>query len=86
MMVLGRVWLLDPRHASFERRRGPECPTHAPVILMSNHQSLVDIAAIVMTLPRSQSWRFVAKRELTRVPIFGQVLVASGHIIIDRGS
>jgi 1-acyl-sn-glycerol-3-phosphate acyltransferase len=52
---------------------------------MSNHQSLVDIAAIVMTLPRSQSWRFVAKRELTRVPIFGQVLVASRHIIIDRG-
>jgi 1-acyl-sn-glycerol-3-phosphate acyltransferase len=52
---------------------------------MSNHQSLVDIAAIVSTLPRTQSWRFVAKKELARVPIFGQAIVASGHIIIDRG-
>ncbi len=53
---------------------------------MSNHQSLADIAAIVSTLPRSVRWRFVAKKELVRVPIFGQALVASGHIIIDRGN
>src|SRR5262249_1544668 len=55
-------------------------------ILMSNHQSLVDIAAIILTLPRTQSWRFVAKRELTRIPIFGWILVLSGHVIIDRGN
>lgn len=61
-------------------------PTHAPVILMSNHQSLVDIAAILHTLPISSAWRFVAKKELVRVPIFGWCLLTTGQIIIDRGN
>jgi 1-acyl-sn-glycerol-3-phosphate acyltransferase len=78
-------WILATFRVRIEVAGLENVPTHAPVILMSNHQSLVDIAAIVLTLPRSQSWRFVAKRELTRVPIFGQALVASGHVIIDRG-
>lgn len=60
-------------------------PERAPVLLMSNHQSLVDIAALVDTLPPSVSWRFVAKKELVRVPIFGWCLVTTGQIIIDRG-
>lgn len=88
MLRLGRVWIrwiLATFRVRVESTGLENVPTHAPVILMSNHQSLVDIAAIVSTLPRTQSWRFVAKRELTRVPIFGQALVASGHIIIDRG-
>jgi 1-acyl-sn-glycerol-3-phosphate acyltransferase len=51
-------------------------------VVMSNHQSAFDIAAIGATLPLS--WRFVAKRELTRIPIFGRGLVAAGHIVIDR--
>lgn len=88
MLRLGRVWvrwILATFGVRVEASGLENVPTHAPVILMSNHQSLVDIAAIVSTLPRTQSWRFVAKRELARVPIFGQALVASGHIIIDRG-
>lgn len=87
MMRLGRVWvswILSTFGVRVEVAGTENVPTHAPVILMSNHQSLVDIAAIVMTLPRSVRWRFVAKKELVRVPIFGQALVASGHIIIDR--
>lgn len=89
MLRLGRVWIrwiLATFRVRVEVAGLENVPTHAPVILMSNHQSLVDIAAIVSTLPRTQSWRFVAKKELARVPIFGQVLVASGHIIIDRGN
>jgi 1-acyl-sn-glycerol-3-phosphate acyltransferase len=88
MLRLGRVWIrwiLATFRVRVEAAGLENVPTHAPVILMSNHQSLIDIAAIVSTLPRTQSWRFVAKRELARVPIFGQALVASGHIIIDRG-
>jgi 1-acyl-sn-glycerol-3-phosphate acyltransferase len=54
-----------------------------PCVVMSNHQSLVDIAAIVATLPLS--FRFVAKRELARIPFFGWGMVAAGHIVIDRG-
>ncbi|RIL07752.1 MAG: 1-acyl-sn-glycerol-3-phosphate acyltransferase [Proteobacteria bacterium] len=88
MLRLGRVWIrwiVRSFGVRIELQGIENVPTHAPVILMSNHQSLCDIAAIVLTLPESVNWRFVAKRELTRVPIFGQVLVASGHIIIDRG-
>lgn len=88
MLRLGRVWvdwIVRSFGVEIEAQGVENVPTHAPVILMSNHQSLFDIAAIVLSLPRSVNWRFVAKRELTRVPIFGQVLVASGHVIIDRG-
>jgi 1-acyl-sn-glycerol-3-phosphate acyltransferase len=53
-----------------------------PGVLMSNHQSVFDIAALVVTLP--VSWRFVAKRELTWIPIFGWALALSGQVIIDR--
>jgi 1-acyl-sn-glycerol-3-phosphate acyltransferase len=89
MLRLGRVWvgwILATFGVRVEAAGVENVPTHAPVILMSNHQSLVDIAAIVLSLPRRVPWRFVAKKELTRVPIFGQALVASGHIIIDRGN
>lgn len=55
-----------------------------PYVLMSNHQSVFDIAAIVTTwYPRT--WRFVAKRELTWIPFFGWALKLGGHVIIDRG-
>jgi 1-acyl-sn-glycerol-3-phosphate acyltransferase len=54
-----------------------------PCVFMSNHQSVVDIAAIVSTLP--VSWRFVAKRELVWIPFFGWALGVGGHIIVDRG-
>ena len=88
MLVLGRVWLrwiLGTFRIRVEVAGLENVPTHAPVILMSNHQSLVDIAAIVDTLPPSVSWRFVAKKELVRVPFFGWALWASRHILVDRG-
>jgi 1-acyl-sn-glycerol-3-phosphate acyltransferase len=55
-----------------------------PHVVMANHQSAFDVAAIVATLPHS--WRFVAKRELAWVPFFGWAMVAGGHVIIDRGN
>lgn len=55
-----------------------------PYVFMSNHQSLLDIGALVLTLP--VSWRFVAKRELTWVPFFGWALGLSDQIVIDRGN
>jgi len=54
----------------------------SPKILMVNHQSQFDIGALLAYLPRKI--RFVAKKELTRIPIIGQVLVGGGHVIIDR--
>jgi 1-acyl-sn-glycerol-3-phosphate acyltransferase len=53
-------------------------------VFMSNHQSVLDIGALVLTLP--VDWRFVAKRELTWVPFFGWALGLSDQIVIDRGN
>ena len=55
-----------------------------PYVIMSNHQSVLDIGALVLTLPIS--WRFVAKRELTWIPFFGWALGLSDQIVIDRGN
>jgi 1-acyl-sn-glycerol-3-phosphate acyltransferase len=53
-------------------------------VYMSNHQSVIDIGAIALSLP--VSWRFVAKKELTYIPFFGWALALSDQIVIDRGN
>jgi 1-acyl-sn-glycerol-3-phosphate acyltransferase len=55
-----------------------------PQVFMSNHQSLFDIMALVATLP--VAIRFVAKKELTWIPVFGWALVLHGHVFVDRGN
>jgi 1-acyl-sn-glycerol-3-phosphate acyltransferase len=55
-----------------------------PCLYMSNHSSMYDIAAILITLPGPV--RFVAKRELVRVPVFGWAMALSGHLVVDRGN
>lgn len=61
--------------------RGYFAPGQAYVI-MSNHSSLLDIPALMGAVPGSM--RMVMKEELSRVPIWGQALVASGFVAIDR--
>src|SRR5262245_8620327 len=51
-------------------------------IYLSNHQSNLDILAIVLTLPTS--FRIVAKKYLFYIPIFGQCIWLMGMIPIDR--
>jgi 1-acyl-sn-glycerol-3-phosphate acyltransferase len=53
-----------------------------PQIFVSNHQSIFDIFAILAHVPASV--RFVAKKELGRIPIFAQAMRAAGHVFIDR--
>lgn len=55
-----------------------------PYVVMSNHRSLLDIPALFLATPGSL--RMVLKEELTRIPIWGRALVASGFIPIDRGN
>lgn len=51
-------------------------------VIMSNHQSLFDIPVLAAAVPGSL--RFVAKKELFRVPIWGQAMRAARIISIDR--
>ena len=51
-------------------------------IIIANHESWFDVWALAGCLPIDA--RFVAKKELARVPIFGRAWKACGHISIDR--
>ncbi|MGH7538613.1 MAG: lysophospholipid acyltransferase family protein [Gemmatimonadales bacterium] len=53
-----------------------------PVVYASNHSSMFDIWALAAALPGSI--RFVAKQELTRIPLLGRAMLAAGHVAIDR--
>jgi len=49
---------------------------------VSNHASMLDIPVIVASIPFQL--RFLTKKELFKIPIFGQAISAAGHIKIDR--
>jgi 1-acyl-sn-glycerol-3-phosphate acyltransferase len=51
-------------------------------VLVSNHQSFFDIFAISAWMPGDP--RFVAKRELEKIPVVGMAMRRAGHITIDR--
>src|SRR6185295_13311851 len=51
-------------------------------VIISNHLSNFDIWCTIAALPLDI--RFVAKKELLRIPFFGQALAVSDHIVIDR--
>jgi 1-acyl-sn-glycerol-3-phosphate acyltransferase len=53
-----------------------------PQVLVSNHVSWFDVLALAAWLPGP--YRFVAKKELEKVPMFGPAWLACGHISIDR--
>ena len=54
-----------------------------PRIMVSNHQSWFDVFALCAHLP--VRFRFVAKKELGRIPIYGRAWKACGHVSVDRG-
>src|SRR5215475_1844323 len=76
-------WILATCRIEVECEGLDRIDSKQPYVFMSNHQSVIDTAAIVATLP--VSWRFVAKRELVWIPFFGWALGLGGHVIIDRG-
>lgn len=53
-------------------------------ILMSNHQSNYDIPVLYSGLP--VQFRWLAKEELFRIPIFGRSMRSAGYISIDRSN
>ena len=53
-------------------------------VIVSNHQSQVDILALVTCL--GIQFRWVIKKELLKLPLFGYALYASRNIFIDRSN
>lgn len=53
-------------------------------VVVSNHLSLIDSPLLVAYLPLSV--RFLAKKELFRIPVMGGYMARTGHIPIDRSN
>jgi 1-acyl-sn-glycerol-3-phosphate acyltransferase len=51
-------------------------------IFVSNHTSNLDVPAILSVSP--EPLRFIAKQELTRIPLFGWAARRMGHVFIER--
>ncbi len=60
-------------------------PPGRPYVYMSNHQSHLDIPVLYATLP-SLSIRMLAKKELFRIPFWGDGLRAAEFIEVDRSN
>lgn len=54
-----------------------------PQIIVSNHQSWFDVFVLAARLP--VRYRFVAKKELEAIPVFGRAWKSCGHVAVDRG-
>jgi 1-acyl-sn-glycerol-3-phosphate acyltransferase len=75
--ALLRINRVTVRSRGLERLRGL-----GSCVYVVNHQSWFDVLAAVDVLPGSI--RFLAKKELGRVPLFGRAMRAAGHIEVDR--
>jgi len=53
-----------------------------PQVYMANHQSDFDILIVLAYVPGQFRW--IAKKELFSIPIFGQAMRGAGYIEIDR--
>ena len=51
-------------------------------VLMSNHQSFLDVLVLMASIPRPI--RFLAKKELKKVPVLGLCMKSNGQFFIDR--
>ena len=56
----------------------------SPQIVVGNHQSWYDVFSLAAELP--VRYRFVAKKELGSIPIFGKAWKQCGHVSVDRGN
>ena len=76
--VLVRGWKVDLRTEGMER-----IPTDRVCVVVANHQSYLDVIALIATMPVTPV--FLAKRELERLPLFGRAMKLGGHVFVDRG-
>ena len=69
------------RLVAVEGAAGADWPSS--MVIVCNHESLLDAPAVTAALA-SRSIRFVAKRELFWIPVFGQALWLTGNIPVIR--
>lgn len=53
-------------------------------VIMANHESSLDILVLLAAIPSSVEPRFLAKKNLFRVPFLGRAMSSAGFIPVDR--
>jgi putative phosphoserine phosphatase/1-acylglycerol-3-phosphate O-acyltransferase len=74
-------------YARFDISGVERIPVDGPAIIVANHRSYFDTAAVALTVARSgRPVRFLGKAEVFDAPVVGQLARAMGGIRVDRGS
>ena len=74
-------------YARFDISGIERIPVEGPAIIVANHRSYFDTAAVALTVARSgRPLRFLGKAEVFDAPVVGQLARAMGGIRVDRGS
>jgi putative phosphoserine phosphatase/1-acylglycerol-3-phosphate O-acyltransferase len=83
-------WFSRPElfpYARFDISGVEHLPAIGPGIVVANHRSYFDTAAIGVTIARrGRAVRFLGKKEVFDAPIIGPLATALGGIRVDRGS
>jgi 1-acyl-sn-glycerol-3-phosphate acyltransferase len=85
VLALARLWsrvLLGVPGVEVEVTMRARLDPKRPYVFMANHASMVDIWAMFVALP--VSFRFIAKKQLGAIPLFGWAMRAGRFIFIDR--
>lgn len=85
VFLVARLWsrgVLLSSGVRLAKDRALELDPKRRYIFMANHQSLFDIPALIVAAPAET--RFLAKRSLFQIPLFGWALAAGGFVSIDR--
>jgi putative phosphoserine phosphatase/1-acylglycerol-3-phosphate O-acyltransferase len=74
-------------YAKFDIRDTANIPGEGPAIVVGNHRSYFDVAAMAVTLAQAdRTVRFLGKKEVFDAPVVGQIAAAMGGIRVDRGT
>ena len=74
-------------YARFDIDGADTIPRQGPVIVVANHRSYFDVAAMAVTVGHAgRPIRFLGKAEVFDAPVIGQLASALGGIRVERGS
>jgi len=85
VLALARLWsrvILGVPGVKLEVKMRAPLEPGRPYVFMPNHASMVDIWAVFVAIPAS--FRFIAKKQLASIPLFGWAMAAGRFIFIDR--
>lgn len=74
-------------YARFEFKHIDRIPSDGAAILVSNHRSYFDVAAMSLAIAKGgRPARFLGKKEVFDAPVVGQIAAAMGGIRVDRAT